>query len=325
MARASVLAQSLCQSFAASGDTQKFEKCFFESYARITAAAGRTARDLFKDDAYGKISAICKENMSTCIKKRIEASIVELLTPGSSGSGVVIGDNGKTLLIATAKHVTETISGHEAIQVSYRNKTIGSVSQSEIWKHPTLDLALIRFKTETPAAVAYIYGLPYTTNNLAARIDQARGANSSLQTGQQIFVAGYSIQTPNIPPMLRVSRGDLISASTPSSDNDGYSLAYTAPTTTGMSGGGVFFTSYCLPPPGLESYHPMFGQVPAPIVIGLHGRAEKTDTKGFTGFNIAVPIAAIMDAKPGKEFFNIKRFRKFFCPYGTSTAPMRFN
>lgn len=230
-----------------------------------------------------------------CFNSRLTASIVQIESP-VSGTGVVIGDDGKSYLVATSRHVVDGIAKGETGDIFWQNKTIGIFGMSDVWKSPSFDLAIIRIKSKAFIPVAPI------------------AKASILITGQPISVAGFPLAgelNKGQNKLLRISKGSISSQASPASATDGYSIGYTAPTTAGMSGGGVFATTTC------KQVNSIVLGSPIPLLVGIHGRAEKSDAKGSTGFNFAVPAWTINDYPAIREFQDETKSRaNFGCPYG---------
>lgn len=279
--------QACVQDLVVSGDQAAYGDCLNKAQKRFSLGIASSRP---------KILDSCRSaGYAICFNSRLTASIVQVETP-VSGTGVVIGDDGKSYLIATSRHVVDGITKGETGDIVWQTNTIGTFGLSDVWKSPSLDIAIIRIKSKAVIPVAPI-------------------AQSSIQiTGQPISVAGFPLDgelNKGRNKVLRISKGSISSQASPSSATDGYSIGYTAPTTAGMSGGGVFASTTCK-----QVSSVMVGS-PIPLLVGIHGRAEKSEAKGFTGFNFAVP-AWTTNAYPAiKEFQDETKSRaNFGCPNG---------
>ncbi len=173
---------------------------------------------------------------------------VDIQTPGSSGSGVIVQrleGGSPTYTILTAWHVLRAISAQETGSVIFPDQSSESFSRAAIIRIDDSDMALIT--------------LPSRRDYFTAPL----GNSNDLSLGDTILVAGFSAnRSPEITSSsLRASTGQLLSLS---SQPDGYTLTYSAQTITGMSGGGIFDQ--------------------AGRLVGIHGRGE---TLGTTGTKIA--------------------------------------
>lgn len=279
--------QACVQGLVVSGDQAAYGDCLKK--AQKTYSLGIAS-------SRPKILDSCKSaGYAICFNSRLTASIVQVESP-VSGTGVVIGDDGKSYLIATSRHVVDVISKGETGDIIWQDKTIGTFGLSDVWKSPSFDLAIIRVKSKAAIPVAPI-------------------AQASIQiTGQTISVAGFPLDgelNKGKNKVLRISKGSISSQAPLASATEGYSIGYTAPTTAGMSGGGVFASTTC------KQVSAVIVGSPIPLLIGIHGRAEKSEAKGFTGFNFAVP-AWTANAYPAiKEFQDKTKSRaNFGCPNG---------
>lgn len=83
-----------------------------------------------------------------------------------------------------------------------------------------------------------------------------------------------------------------------------------------MSGGGVFVTTTC---------NKIGLPTPVPMLVGIHGRAERSEVKGATGFNFAIPISVIKDYKDLNTYLIGNKHRaNFGCPDGPASEIRTF-
>ena len=220
---------------------------------------------------------------------------------GTSGSAVIIGDNGKDYLLATSKHVIDSIQGKEGGDVIWNGKSISTFGDGEIWKSKDYDVALIRARSKEILPTA------------------ALALEKISLIGQEAIVSGFPIDgdLPNKSGrLLRTSKGSIATQASPNSGPNGYTLGYTAPTLGGMSGGGVFVTTTC---------NKIGLSTPVPMLVGIHGRAERSEVKGATGFNFAIPISVIKDYKDLDTYLIGNKHRaNFGCPAGPASEIRTF-
>lgn len=195
-----------------------------------------------------EIAAIAKE-----ITVRIEG-------PGSPGSGVIIGKEGKSYVVLTAWHVIrDTRKGEEIAIVTSNNKKEG-VDIKAAKQIGNLDLAILKFESDEVLSIAKF------------------GDRTRLSSGDPVYVSGYPLPTTAVPkPIWRFLDGRVIS-NTLNSLPGGYEILYTNQTLPGMSGGAVLTERGGL--------------------IGIHGKAETdatmTEQEGIavkTGTNQGIPVS----------------------------------
>lgn len=185
------------------------------------------------------------------------------LSPGNSGSGVIIAKNGKTYTVLTANHVVENPNSEFVIRTA-KGKDHPVKSVQSLKKNPgDADLAIATFESEEEYLVAPV-------------------ANSDEATiGSGVYISGYPLPAAGGTEREYAFTNGVVS-NRKESDPEGYTMRYDAVTRRGMSGGPVFDVS---------------GRV-----VGIHGQGETTGVAVVerqsgsgqeeikTGFNRAVPI-----------------------------------
>ena len=195
----------------------------------------------------------------------VSNSIVKLLTPYGTGSGVVVGRiKGKNIII-TARHVIEGTANGEEVEVYHSDgNIIGYVDDRDIKKSDEYDLAVLFVKNKEGKCL-----IP------ADITDASKRWLSNASTGANVLVAGLSMTDSSISkkPDLRVSRGVITNILSEDNSLNGYQMGYSSPTSRGMSGGGVFVWKRRL------------------VFVGTHGRGERDQLRDSakTGFNYAIP------------------------------------
>ena len=195
------------------------------------------------------------------ISEIAEQITVRILTPGSPGSGIIIGKNGNTYKVLTARHVIESIKPGEESDVQTFDQELHYINIDNMQTFgDNWDLAVVEFTSDQSYQVGEF------------------GDSSSLKRGKTVYVAGFPIATAAINiPILTFTKGNLTAVSSRPLD-DGYGLVYDNNTLPGMSGGVVLDEN---------------GKI-----VGVHGRADADHTKATddpsirlkTGFNLAIPI-----------------------------------
>jgi S1-C subfamily serine protease len=130
-----------------------------------------------------------------------------------------------------------------------KHDTIGSSIRSA---PGSIDLAVVKFKS--------------TTNYSIAKL----GNCNLLESGMDLFVAGFPVATRTINESVFVFREGKVSANSNKIFEKGYSLVYSNDTLPGMSGGAVLNSN---------------GEL-----VAIHGRGDKDDSGAKTGFNLGIPI-----------------------------------
>ncbi|WP_199245239.1 right-handed parallel beta-helix repeat-containing protein [[Phormidium] sp. ETS-05] len=194
-----------------------------------------------------------------------------------TGSGVLVARSGNTYYVLTALHVVSKTGGFHAIStadgaVYYVDATanspdiipLGKLAGTLGEKITGLDLALLKFTSQTPYEVARIAPLESATN-------------------EPVFISGW----PN-PDDLRLTvrqrrfaPGNLAEIVTPPIADGGYSLLYTSETSDGMSGGPIFNAN---------------GEL-----IGIHGRGRGIENNCSTpeisaNHSCGIPISLFLNS-----------------------------
>ncbi len=186
---------------------------------------------------------------------------VRILTPASPGSGIIIGRNGNTYTVLTARHVIAGIVAGEESDVETSDGELHAINTRNIKTFgEKWDLAVVEFTSDKSYQVGQM------------------GDSSTLKRGQMVYVAGFPIATAamNIS-LLNFTKGNLTAVTSRAFEN-GYGLVYDNTTLPGMSGGVVLDEN---------------GKI-----VGVHGRADAENSKATddpnirmkTGFNLAIPI-----------------------------------
>ena len=241
-----------------------------------------------------------------------EGFTVKVNPDGEWGSGAIVGRNGSTYYVLTARHVIENIREGEELWLVTHDRQDHEVDISQNVKLPhNIDLALIQFQSDRNYPVATISQHNY---RLYERRDYEAGATSDASKKQYIFVSGYPLaETMRVfnPGFLFDNSASAISApniANPQDNFGGYELIYTNLTHPGMSGGGVLD--------------------PAGRLIGIHGRADGknigaedevireyldevggSSVKIKTGLSLGIPIQSFLAwavNQPISDYLNVE-------------------
>jgi tetratricopeptide (TPR) repeat protein len=190
------------------------------------------------------------------IAKTAKAITVQIIEPGSQGSGVILQRQGDTYTVLTAAHVVKNRSAAFTIATADGQK-YPIVSDSIRLASTDIDLAVFKFRASGA----------YPTAKL--------GNSNALSEGMDLYVAGYPRTTEAIDKSVFLFRTGTVSANSTQALDKGYSLIYSNDTLPGMSGGAVLNQN---------------GEL-----VAIHGRGdrERTATGEFgqkTGFNLGIPI-----------------------------------
>jgi S1-C subfamily serine protease len=168
------------------------------------------------------------------------------------GSGVIIQQQGDLYTVLTAAHVVRRgtlLKLTTAIDNQVHQIVSGSLQRAK----GDVDLAVAQFRSDKSYQVAKI------------------GDSSLLESGMDVYVAGFPVPTLAITERVWVFREGKVTANSSKAFKDGYSLIYSNSTLPGMSGGGV-----------LNRY----GEL-----VGIHGKGDRTADNFKTDYNLGMPIS----------------------------------
>ncbi len=184
---------------------------------------------------------------------------IESQTPGS---GVIIQREGNTYTLLTAAHVVATEDNYEALTSDGQRHTI---KNQTIRRFTDVDLAVVQFTSDRNYPLVKV------------------GQSSRIKAGSVSYVSGFPLKSLDVfDTTYRLTKGH-IGANAQRSLAQGYAMAYSNDTFSGMSGGPVLNEQ---------------GQL-----IGIHGRSltVRQETGGLDpdsgiklGFNLAIPINAFL-------------------------------
>ena len=168
-----------------------------------------------------------ENNLKTNLSKESYIPILRIYSPSSPGSGVVIGKKNNIYTLITAKHVIGDFSVYQKDEIEIEIAPNIFVSPLKvIIPFEDKDLAVLRFQSNLPIKLAI---LPF--------LDKPLWEKKS--NWEYINVQGFANQSSGIKEAtFRKSSGSLLALI--KNNVDGYNLIHTSPTTTGMSGGGIF-------------------------------------------------------------------------------------
>ena len=182
------------------------------------------------------------------LKEYSKKVTIGLETPGSSGSGVIIGRKNNKYLFITAKHVANTKTSQNNEYWAY--SVLNSKSKYKVDKifYPKVfsgyDLALGTFETNDVLPIALIFRDTKDYCFLQTFYSQSsnderfyKDCDDDWKIVGVPLVAGISIPTKSIPiPLFRSTNINLLGRV--DGNQDGYEVIYTASSTVpGMSGG----------------------------------------------------------------------------------------
>jgi formylglycine-generating enzyme required for sulfatase activity/V8-like Glu-specific endopeptidase len=187
------------------------------------------------------------------IRKIARQITVQVITQGSSGSGVLIDKNDSTYTVLTAAHVIKSSNPEEETYITtYDGET-----------HP-VNTRMVRMGDKADVAIA-----TFSSDKLYRVTDV--GKFKSLDVLDSVYVVGYPLADQAISvSTITLTRGEVASIGR---FDDGYGFSYTAVTRPGMSGGPVLDRE---------------GQL-----IGIHGRAAGQHLQNVPikdGLNLGIPV-----------------------------------
>jgi tetratricopeptide (TPR) repeat protein len=186
------------------------------------------------------------------IAKTARAITVLITEPNNVGSGVILQRQGDIYTVLTAAHVVKN-KGKVVYKITTPDDRKYDIISSSIRSAPgSIDLAVVKFKS--------------TTNYPIAKL----GNCNILESGMDLFVAGFPAATRTINELVFVFREGKVTANSNKTFEKGYSLIYSNDTLPGMSGGAVLNSD---------------GEL-----VAIHGRGDRDDSGTKTGFNLGIPV-----------------------------------
>jgi S1-C subfamily serine protease len=138
---AQALYSSCINDLSQSGDTVKYGNCIQKAQGAMQQGISLSRPKVLDD---------CKDaGYSTCFNSRVSASVVQVEL-AVSGSGVLIGDDGRNYLIATSAHVLDSLAEGEKGEVLWQGKSVGQFNLKDVWKSSEFDIGVIRLRSEAP-------------------------------------------------------------------------------------------------------------------------------------------------------------------------------
>ena len=221
---------------------------------------------------------------SECAKKILQYSTIAIDTPGSSGSGVIIGIADEIYTAVTAAHVVQGFTPKEELYaVSYPTKKRYRITSVEFPSKGKHDIAIIRFKAQESLYIQPINfffvappseGLERTSWGIDG--DGARASGISLPSGAVTV------------PIFRFN--EFSTQVRAEGNKDGYEFIYNASTVPGMSGGPIVgWRETC--------FDKKIGYKAAGYfsLFAIHGRSEGYAEGGRSGLSLGVPLDLIKD------------------------------
>jgi tetratricopeptide (TPR) repeat protein len=173
---------------------------------------------------------------------------IEAVGADTRGSGILLQKQGDVYTVLTAGHVVAKGSSFKI--TAFDGQVYSSISVRSAGDN--LDLAIVKFRSSRNYAVASV------------------GASSSLESGMEVYVAGFPAATSTIGNgVFNFTKGEVTGNAT-NPNSKGYSLIYNSITLPGMSGGPVLNSA---------------GQL-----VAVHGQGDRDASGQKTGFNLGIVI-----------------------------------
>ncbi|WP_310485539.1 tetratricopeptide repeat-containing serine protease family protein [Chamaesiphon sp. VAR_48_metabat_403] len=186
------------------------------------------------------------------IAKTARAITVLITEPDSVGSGVMLQRQGDIYTVLTAAHVVKN-KGKVVYKITTPDDLKYDIISSSIRSAPgSIDLAVVKFKSTTSYPIAKL------------------GNCNMLESGMDLFVAGFPGTSKAITELVFVFREGKVSANSNKTFENGYSLIYSNDTLPGMSGGAVLNSD---------------GEL-----VAIHGRGDRDTSGAKNGFNLGIPV-----------------------------------
>jgi len=229
-------------------------------------------------------------------KDNIKRQIVAVVTPGSSGTGTIVGRKGSTYAILTAAHVIQgDIKKEEFYAVpllsDYRYRLTSCERPNQ-----AIDLAVCTFAAPEDFYITPISTLDRWTPN---RYDSAAyppvegkfSATDDLWGTWDVMAgvargAGISLATGSIKkPVFRYTLFSLTERVV--GNQNGYEFIYSAATMPGMSGGPLLGARATKCWPMKDRRYPFYW------LLAIHGQSEGYSSGGRSGYSLGVPVDLI--------------------------------
>jgi WD40 repeat protein len=182
-------------------------------YYQLTAALVGSAIVISQPLTVVSQSSIDEQAIANMAKE-----ITVVINGQNPGSGVIIGKEGNTYYVLTAKHV---VASQDEYEIVTSDATKHPLNYSKVQKFSGVDLALVQF-----------------TSNKNYRVAQL-GNSTNITEGATVYTSGWPHPGRAITQRIyQMTKGN-ISGRPLESLEDGYELVYTNITRSGMSGGPV--------------------------------------------------------------------------------------
>tara|TARA_B100001964_G_scaffold242485_1_gene317493 strand:- start:286 stop:1263 length:978 start_codon:yes stop_codon:yes gene_type:complete len=227
-------------------------------------------------------------------RDELKNQIVGIETPGSSGTGTIIGKKGNIYTILTARHVIPSIQeGDEYYAYSMKSKKRYRITSVQAPLGKKADIAVATFTAPEDFNLNIISDFyPFsdviqhcTTCPAIQRAPVSRQWKMESTGGRG---AGISMPSGAVTvPIYRFT--EFVIQERAHGNKDGYELLYAASTVPGMSGGPII---------GYRE----FGKInqgkcdfSGIALLAIHGRSEKYHSGGRSGLSLGVPVNLIKD------------------------------
>lgn len=219
---------------------------------------------------------------SECSKQILKYSTIAIDTPGSSGSGVIVGHVDGVYTAITAAHVVKGFSAKEELRaVSLPSKNSYRILSVEFPGKGKYDIALVRFKASETLYIQPL-NLFITAPPLIPRTNWGIDGGGARSAGISLPSGAVTV------PVFRFN--EFATQDRAEGNKDGYEFLYNASTVPGMSGGPIIgWRQTCMNSKGMYIGNGYFS------LVAIHGRSEGNSAGGRSGLSMGVPLDLIKD------------------------------
>lgn len=209
---------------------------------------------------------------------------VVMLTPGSSGSGAIIGKHGDVYTLLTAAHVIKGLGQGEELFIESLTSGRRYPAISHYTPNRQIDLAIVRFKSREAFNIAPLAAFFPTGNNRSFR----KSGITDTWNVARFYGIVYGVSAPTGSTKMRLPRLEKFDLRERASGNQlGLEFVYSASTVPGMSGSPIL---------GDQEWKCLSAnettEISGPIaLVAIHARSEEyPGLQSRSGTSLGVPV-----------------------------------